>query len=326
VSLFAEIRSAAATVMERARFVRIDRGRLEALARELAEELAGGSQQLPALDPAHHLLASPEATLAFVVTLDAVNFGSGWFPRLVKLPGCSGYMTVATRLKEHFVRCGPWSPTRLAELDFRQMAEILGQDADEPEVAELMRLFAQALADLGRFLEVRCGGSFEGLMASAGRRAERLVSLLAEMPFYRDVARYGDLEVPFYKRAQITAADLAAAFDSRGFGHFVDIDSLTSFADNLVPHVLRCERVLHYQAGLAERIDSNQRLEAGSPEEIEIRAAAVNAVEGLVEAMATGPIRSSRVTARCLDSVLWNRGQRPAIKAHPRHRTRCVFY
>jgi hypothetical protein len=235
-------------------------------------------------------------------------------------------MTVATRLKEHFVRCGPWSSTRLSELDFRQMAEILGQDSDEPEVAELMRLFAQALADLGSFLEVRFGGSFAGLIAAAGRRAERLVLLLAEMPFYRDVALYGDLEVPFYKRAQITAADLAATFGSQGFGHFADIDSLTSFADNLVPHVLRCERVLHYQADLASRIDAGRRLEAGSREEIEIRAAAVCAVEGLVEAVAARPTRGRRATAQRLDSMLWNRGQSPAIKAHPRHRTRCVFY
>jgi len=326
LSLFAEIRSVAATVMERARFVRIDPGRLEALARKLAEELAEGTREPTPLDPAHHLIASPEITLAFVVTLDAVNFGSGWFPKLAKRPGSSGYLTVATGLKEHFERCGPWSPTQLAELDFRQLAAILGQDATEPEVAELMGLFARALADLGGFLEARCGGSFEGLITAAEERAERLVSLLAEMPFYRDVARYGDLKVPFYKRAQITAADLATAFDSQGFGQFADIGSLTSFADNLVPHVLRCERVLHYRADLASHIDAGRRLEAGSREEIEIRAAAVHAVEGLVEAVEAHPTGDHRVTAQRLDSMLWHRGQSPAIKAHPRHRARCVFY
>ena len=326
MSLFDEIRSAAAAVMERAGFVRIDRARLESLAHELAEELARGAQQPLAPDPAHHHVGSPEATLAFVVTLDAVNFGSGWFPRLAKRPGCSGYFTVATALKEHFERRGPWSPRQLSGLDAREIAAILGQDVTVPEVAELMGLFARALRDLGGFLEARCEGSFAGLMAAAAERAERLVRLLAEMPFYRDAVRYGDLEVPFYKRAQITASDLASAFGSQGFGRFSDIDSLTSFADNVVPHVLRCEGVLRYQVGLASRIDAGELLESGSLEEVEIRAAALHSVEGLVEAMAASPIRGRPVTARRLDSLLWNRGRSPAIKAHPRHRARCVFY
>ena len=39
----------------------------------------------------------------------------------------------------------------------------------------------------------------------------------------------------FYKRAQIVASDLALA----GVAEFDDLDRLTIFADNLVPHVLR---------------------------------------------------------------------------------------
>jgi hypothetical protein len=31
-------------------------------------------------------------------------------------------------------------------------------------------------------------------------------------------------------------------------------------------------------------------------------------------------------TAQRLDYLLWNRGQAPSIKAHPRHRARSVFY
>ena len=33
----------------------------------------------------------------------------------------------------------------------------------------------------------------------------------------------------------------------------------------------------------------------------------------------------AEVTARGLDYLLWNRGQEPAYKAIPRHRTRTVF-
>ena len=34
----------------------------------------------------------------------------------------------------------------------------------------------------------------------------------------------------------------------------------------------------------------------------------------------------ARNVFRRLDYLLWHRGQRPEIKAHPRHRTRCSYY
>ena len=127
----------------------------------------------------------------------------------------------------------------------RDCARVFGQDLANRGAAELMELFARSLADLGRFIEARCGGSFEALIASANGSAGRLVDRLREMPLYRDVSLYRGLEVPLYKRAQITAWDLALAFDGRAPGHFEDLEALTIFADNLVPHVLRCEGVWH---------------------------------------------------------------------------------
>jgi hypothetical protein len=134
--------------------------------------------------------------------------------------------------------------------------------------------------------------------------------------------------VPFYKRAQLTVADLAAALGGRGSGAFRDLDSLTLFADNLVPHVLRREGALVYDAPLAARIDAGELLAPGSPEEVEIRALAVHAVERMVAILReqTGAAAVESATARRLDYLLWNRGQRPDIKAHPRHRARCVYY
>ena len=32
------------------------------------------------------------------------------------------------------------------------------------------------------------------------------------------------------------------------------------------------------------------------------------------------------ITARQIDALLWSCGQRPEMKAHPRHRTRTTFY
>jgi hypothetical protein len=329
--VFQGIRQAAASVASRARFITLDEARLRDLAHELANELTHRPLEPATPDPAHHYVGDAATTLAFVVTLDAVNFGSGWFPFLDKLPGLSGYFTVATRLKEHFERHGAFSARQLAALDGEACRRIFGQMRAEPgaEVAELMDHFAAALRDLGEFLEARHAGRFEGLIEQAAGSAEELVRLLSEMPYYRDVSRYEELEVPFYKRAQLTAADLNASFAGAGFGSFRDLASLTIFADNLVPHVLRCEGVLHYDAALARRIEAGELLVQGTAEEVEIRALAVHAVErmlGLLRAEAPSAGLPGTPTAQRLDSLLWNRGQRPEIKAHPRHRARCVYY
>jgi hypothetical protein len=313
------IRAACAEVAKRARFVRIDSERLRAL----ADDLARGPAPASHLDPAHQDLGSPEATLAYVLILDAINFGSGWFPALRKRPGQSGYFTIATGLRERFHAKGPWSAEELCALTASDCASSFGQDPGLPEAAELMGLFARALRELGGLLVSRYAGCFEGPVEEAGGSAAALVELLAQMSFYRDVSRYAELEVPLFKRAQLTAADLAAAFRGEGPGRFRDLERLTLFADNLVPHVLRREGVLVYEPSLAQRIDAGELIEVGSLEEVEIRAVAVHAVERCVAEIARG---GGRATAQALDTVLWNRGQRPEMKAHPRHRTRSIFY
>jgi hypothetical protein len=320
--VFDAVRSASAQVMERADSVRIDEVGLAALAEELGDRVRD-APRAPGLDPAHHHLGDADATLAFIFTLDAVNFGSGYFPFLAKRPGLSGYLTIATNLRQRFESQGPWSAAELAELRAGDCAAVLGQDHGVPEVAELMGLFAKALNDLGRFLAKRYEGRFENAVETAAGSAAALVADLARMSFYRDVARYGDLDVPFYKRAQITVSDLALAFQGRGWGAFRDIDRLTIFADNLVPHVLRWKGVLLYSDDLARRVDAGQLLPAGSREEVEIRAGAVRAVELCVRRMNE---RGVAVTESRIDTLLWTIGQRPEMKLHPRHRTRCTYY
>ena len=254
----------------------------------------------PSLDPERHYLEGKTADVAaYLLTLDAINFGSGWFPTLRKRAGCSGYFSVAWALADRFREHGPWSNAELRALDAGGVASALEQDEGHP----LMALYAEALRDLGRFLGPR---SALELVAAADTSAERLASLLARgMRFFDDRG--------FYKRAQITANDLSLA----GLAEFHDIDRLTIFADNLVPHVLRVDGVLRYEPELAAHVDAGKLLPAGHAER-EIRACAVHACELLSERTGLPP--------RVLDVTLWNRGQAPEYTAIPRHRTRSVFY
>jgi hypothetical protein len=316
--LFAFIRSACAEVARRARFVKIESGELERFASLLSQH----RPTPPALDPAHLALKDDATTVAYALTLNAVNFGSGYFPFLKKAGELSGYRTIATALRQRFEREGAFSAAQLARLSAGDCARLFGQ-AETGPAGELMALFARAWNELGGWLMSGYGGAFEGPVKEARGSAERLTRLLARMPMYQDVASYQGFRVPFLKRAQITCADLGAALRGRGLGRFDDLAQLTIFADNLVPHTLRMLGVLSYDLLLLQRIEREEELASGSEEEVEIRACALHAVELLSAACAR---RGWAVPPHKLDLLLWSRGQSPAIKAKPRHRTRCTFY
>lgn len=316
---FDAIRSACAEVAARARHVRIRPAGLTALARSLST--AGAPA--PHFDTEHHYLGRRDETAAYVLTLDSVNFGSGYFPHLLKRPGMSGYFTIAYRLKRRFETDGALTADELCALEVTRCAGLLGQDLKDPVRSELLALYTRALVDLGVFVKERFDGSFTALIEAADGSAARLGGLLGEMPFFRDIAAYHGFEVPLFKRAQIAASDLALAFGGQDLGAFHDLKRLTIFADNLVPHVLRIDGALEFDAALAARIEAGQLLEAGSEEEVEIRAVALHAVEKMVELLS----REGRdVCARDLDVALWNRGQQSRYKRFKRHRTRTVYY
>jgi hypothetical protein len=250
-----------------------------------------------------------EHRAAFWLTLDAINFGSGWFPTLNKRPGYSGYHTIAAGIQDRFAREGPWTAEELAAITPNEIAETLAQDPTH----ELMHLFACSLGDLGRHIADDCGGRFE---AAVGDSAVAMVETLAAWQCFADTSTYDDLTLPFLKRAQIAAADLHRA----GVAHLTDVGRLTMFADNLVPHVLRLDGILDFEPALSERIENERLIEHGSPEEVEIRACALRAVELIV-----GQCRQATSAAR-VDQLLWLRGQDPRYKARPRHRSRTTAY
>jgi hypothetical protein len=293
-----QVRAAAARVAARARYVRIVEDAIEPYAATLGAE----SPPAPDLEG-----ASDEERAAFSLTLNAINFGSGWFPTLRKAPGMSGFRTVEAGLRAH----GPWTAGALAAMTREEIAAAVGQDPSH----ELMGHFAVHLRELGEKVRDEHGGSFLALARSGDGSAVRLATELAGWPTWRDVSPYDGEPVPFFKRAQIAAADLALA----GLAPAGDLARLTIFTDNLVPHVLRLDGVLRFDDGLVARIEAEEPIEHDSPEEVEIRACALHAAELLVGAHGS-------TTATAVDNILWHRGGEPRYKARPRHRARTTAY
>jgi len=314
---FGAVRAGCAYVAAHAESVRIDAARLEAFARTIpADALAPLAE-----DPFPELPPDVETRCAFVLLLDSVNFGSGYWPWLRKRPGCSGYRTVEASLLDHFRENGAPRAQDLAGIDAPSCAALFGQTL-EPPIDELMALFARAWRELGACVHETYAGRFSALVEAASGEAAALARTLLGLPLFRDVSPYRGRRIPLLKRAQIVAVDLAAALPPP-LGSFRDLEQLTLFADNLVPHVLRLDGVLGFSPELVERIDAEQPIEAHSPEEVEIRACAVHAVEALCAALRQ---RGLPAHPYALDRWLWLRGGQPSYKAHPRHRTRSPYY
>lgn len=303
-----EIRDACAWVAAQARTVTVDEAAIPAYAAALPPADAA-----PGPDPEAHVVDGPaELRAAFFLTLDAVNFGSGWFPTLRKRAGRSGYWTVALGLRDRFARDGAWSAGELRSLSAPEVAATLGQDPGH----ELMALFAGSLNDLGARLADEHDGRFLGPVEAADGSAVALAARLAAWDCFADVSPYAGRRVPFFKRAQIAAADLHNA-GAADLGR--DLDRLTLFADNLVPHVLRLDGVLRFDPALAARVEAGEPIAHDSPEEVEMRACAIHAAELIVGARPD-------LTAQQVDHLLWTKGGGPRYKAVPRPRARCTAY
>lgn len=306
MGLVDDIRAACGRVAQRARQVRIDEERLDTYAAELDTTGAAADESHGRTDA-----GDLETRAAFTVCLDAINFGSGWFPTLRTRGARSGYNTVALGLRERFAAAaGPPSAAELAWIDPAQVAGWLRQDPGH----ELMALYATALRELGRRVAAEHGSSFLSL-ARRSTTAVGLVEHMATWPTWHDVSTYDGEPVPFFKRAQILAADLHHGRVTA----FGDLARLTLFADNLVPHVLRLDGVLSLDPVLTARIDAGELLVHGSPEEVELRACALHAVEQLAA-------RRPDATPQELDCILWTRGGAPRYKAVRRPRSRTTAY
>jgi hypothetical protein len=301
VSLPDEVRAACAWVAGRARSVRVEE--------EAIEEYAAGLPRPRSESEPAPFAEDAETAAAFAICMNAINFGSGWWPTVRKRPGHSGYGTMAAGVTDRFVASGPWTIDELKAMNARAIADVVGQDPEHP----LMGQFAAALRDVGGHIHSEHDDRFLGPAEAAGS-IPALAGTFATWASFADVCRYDGREIPFYKRAQLAAADLHRGGVAGLPGH----DRLTAFADNLVPQVLRIDGVLHLEPGLASRIEAEELLEHGSPEEVELRACAVHAVELLSAA--------SLLTPAEIDGALWNRGRDRRYKARSRPRCRNTAY
>ncbi|HYH13415.1 MAG TPA: queuosine salvage family protein, partial [Thermomicrobiales bacterium] len=274
-------------------------------------------------------------TAGWVVVLDTLNFcfwAQGDDPDVrwrVTWRGVThnGYDALAAALHRAVVDDGLaiWDGDWLRALTEADVRRLLRGDDGCPPIPLLEDRLTN-LRELGAVLE---GGHAGDLVVGAEGSAIRLVrSVVEQLPSFRDVSRWvrpggEEIEVPFLKRAQILAADLAGALTGTELAIAEGIGELTAFADYKVPQVLRQLGALRYAPELDDRIHRLERIPAGSPEEVAIRAATVQACDRLVEEIRR---LGWETTASELDWRLWTLGQALPDDTEPYHRTVTISY
>lgn len=283
---------------------------------------------LQPLGPAvHHYFDGTAVTAEWIFVLDTINHcfwpdvGSPLWTIYYRGEALSGYWALAASLKramEEGIQIH--QAETLVSMDSQTLAHILSGRGKIP-------LFEDRLANLrqaGQVLLDRFQGSFVHVLEEARGSPVELVSLIvSQFPSFNDITSYDGKSVYFLKRAQLLIQDLWSTFSGESWGEFRDLWQLTAFADYKLPQVLRHLGLIHYRPSLAERIQKLMFIPPDSPEEVEIRAATVWAVELIRQALST---RGQEATSAQIDNWLWNLGQEDTYRRLPYHRTRTIFY
>lgn len=315
----ADLLASVRRVTHAARWVSIDDNAIESW----AARFDAGRLGPPEAGPLDDVTGSPADIAQLALLIDSLNF-CFWSPRPIvttwrgrrveRYLAFAALMAKAVRCDRRWLDAAFW-----AEVDAPALQRLTA------DAGELLMLDERAavLRETGRVLRERFGGSFANLAQAAGRHAWRLVLMLAEaFPSFHDVGEYGGRRVWLLKRAQICAMDLSTAWVQRGWPGLSGLDELTAFADYRIPQILRHLGILRVTPELAERVEARRELSPGSAEEIELRAATIDAVDRMRQALAT---HGKSVPTWRIDVALWEDSHAADVSVE-HHRVRTIYY
>lgn len=207
-----------------------------------------------------------------------------------------------------------------SQISQEEFSKILRGNTEIPLLEERWKI----LRGIGVNMVAKYGGKASNLIAEANGDAQRLVELIVrDFPSFSDTSLYKEREIYFYKRAQLLVADIYQIFDGKSFGDLSGVDQLTACADYKLPQILRKSGILEYATELAEKVDDKREIPHNSPEEIEIRANTIWAVEFIKEEVQK---RSPHILSFEVNDHLWLATQEKYPDDKPYHRTRTTAY
>jgi hypothetical protein len=170
----------------------------------------------------------------------------------------------------------------------------------------------------------RYDGDFGKFVKDANGDAHKLLEMIiGQLAAFEDIASYKGKTIYFYKRAQLLIEDINQVFGGEGYGDLINLDGFTACADYKLPQSLRKLGIISYSKNLKEKIDNLVQLPKGSPEEVEIRANTIWAVEMIKKEL---QMVGKSTSSMGINDHLWLMGQKKNSDDKPYHRTLTTAY
>jgi hypothetical protein len=212
----------------------------------------------------------------------------------------------------------------LANVTRKEMETLFGGNIELPMLEEKMKI----LNHVGKVLAGRYKGRFHSFVASCSPRlyddgnglVERLVS---EFPRFDDVSPYDGHTIKFYKLPQLAIWFLHTSLGKSGKFRIDDLQTMSAFADYIVPVALRLLGITSYSAGLERAIKGYQLIPHDSAWEVEIRAHCIYASALLAEEINQLRPSDRQIVTPQIDARLWTHYH---TTWWPHHLTKTIMY
>ena len=212
----------------------------------------------------------------------------------------------------------------MASITLQQLETIFVGNIEMPmlkERVEILNEVGQKLVDSyeGDWINFINNGP-KKLYSDGGGLIERLIE---EFPRFDDSSQFKESNVKFYKLAQLAFWVIHGELSGSNYFKIEDMNSMTAFADYIIPVALNLKKITTYTPQLDQKIKSGELIERDSNEEIEIRIASIYTTALLTESINEKRPEGKAIIIPQLDYRLWKNYH---ATHYPHHLTYTTMY
>jgi Potential Queuosine, Q, salvage protein family len=214
--------------------------------------------------------------------------------------------------------------TFMAKVTRTEMETLFAGNIELPMLDEKTEIFHQ----VGSVLASKYDNRFHNLVAACSPKlydhGNGLIDrLVADFPRFRDVSPYDGEIIKFYKLPQLAIWFLYTSLRKSGKFRLDDLQTMSAFADYIVPVALRLLGITRYSTELERAINSHQLIPRDSAWEVEIRAHCIYASALLTDEINKVRPPDQQVIIPQIDARLWTHYH---TTWWPHHLTKTIMY
>jgi hypothetical protein len=195
----------------------------------------------------------------------------------------------------------------LSDLDEKQLKNIFKGNIEMPMMSERLDI----LLNVGAKLSDDYKGDWMNFINAGPKKlydnGEGLIErLISEFPRFDDTSQYDEkYNIHFYKLAQLAFWGIHAELAGTGDFYIEDMQSMSAFADYIVPVALEVMKIVEYSEELRNKITNGEIIARDSLEEIEIRSTSLYITAKLTEEINKRRPAEKSIIIPQLDYRLW---------------------